>query len=173
MRLVPDSESLREANSCHTPAGTPQGGQFCSGDGVPAEPGSLPIPEGTVRRFHVTRASAGTIRREGLRMAAAKGIEGPRAIYGWSTHTDALNYGGRQQPVVEYYITKAEADYHPVAVLRDIPPAHIVAVHEPWHDMYRRAVQDGYEPEVFDGIDLEHSRVAAALRRRARATRRL
>lgn len=33
VRLTPDSESLREANDCHTPAGSPQGGQFCSKDG--------------------------------------------------------------------------------------------------------------------------------------------
>lgn len=34
MRLVPNSESLREANSCHSPAGSPKGGQFCSEKGV-------------------------------------------------------------------------------------------------------------------------------------------
>lgn len=31
--ICPNSESLREANDCHTPAGSAQGGQFCSKDG--------------------------------------------------------------------------------------------------------------------------------------------
>lgn len=30
MRLIPNSMSLHEANDCHHPAGSPQGGQFCS-----------------------------------------------------------------------------------------------------------------------------------------------
>lgn len=34
MILAPDSESLREANDCHTPAGSPRGGQFCSSTGT-------------------------------------------------------------------------------------------------------------------------------------------
>lgn len=33
MILVPNVEPLREYNTCHAPAGTPQGGQFCSSDG--------------------------------------------------------------------------------------------------------------------------------------------
>lgn len=36
MRLVPNSESLREANSCHHPAGSSKGGQFCSKDEIAA-----------------------------------------------------------------------------------------------------------------------------------------
>lgn len=33
MILTPDSESLREFNPCHSPAGSPKGGQFCAKDG--------------------------------------------------------------------------------------------------------------------------------------------
>lgn len=44
MILTPNSESLREANSCHAPAGTPQGGQFCSKDGGASAPPARTVP---------------------------------------------------------------------------------------------------------------------------------
>ena len=36
IRLTPNSESLREFNTCHAPAGSPKGGQFCSKDAAEA-----------------------------------------------------------------------------------------------------------------------------------------
>lgn len=135
-------------------------------DVVPPLPGKAPIPSGTVRRFHVTRAHPDVIRREGLRMSAAKGIEGPRAIYGWNNYKDAYHYsGGGDAPIVEYYITKQDAEYHPVAVQHDIPPQQIVAIHEKWHDIYRYAVAEHLTPEDLKGIDADHDRAREVLQR--------
>jgi GNAT superfamily N-acetyltransferase len=41
VRIIPDSwgsARVREANDCHTPAGSDKGGEFCDGDGVPSKP---------------------------------------------------------------------------------------------------------------------------------------
>lgn len=138
-------------------------------DVIPPLPGKSPIPPNTVRRFHVTRANPDVIRREGLRMSAAKGIEGPRAIYGWSTYKDAYHYsGGGEAPIVEYYISKQDAEYHPTAVAHDISPRDIVAIHEKWHDIYRYAVAEHLTSDDLRGIDATHDRARDVLRKHGR-----
>ena len=47
MFLAPDSESLREYNTCHAPAGSSKGGQFCAKDAFVAAPAAtrtVPTP---------------------------------------------------------------------------------------------------------------------------------
>jgi hypothetical protein len=138
-------------------------------DVVPPLPGKSPIPSNTVRRFHVTGASPDVIRSQGLRMSAAKGIEGPKAIYGWETFPEAHRYsGGGQRPIVEYYISKKDADYHPVAVQHDIPPRQIVAIHEHWHEIYRYVVREKTPLDMLRGIGSDHDRVIDVLRKQGK-----
>lgn len=66
---------LREENPCHTPAGSPAGGQFCS-TGVPVAPGTTPVPKGMIRAYHYTNAgeeALASILQHGLSTAHARG----------------------------------------------------------------------------------------------------
>ena len=139
--------------------------------GVPALPGTTPIAEGRVRRFHVTSAeNLDSIQRHGLQMQSARGIEGPRAIYGWDNWQDAKSYGGDTPGniTVEYTVSQQDDANHPVAVLHDIPVSDIVAIHEPWHEHYRYAKENAYAAARLREIDApEYQRAADQLEREA------
>lgn len=94
---------------------------------------SAPIPDGMVRRFHVTNADPSVIAREGLKYEHAKGIEGPRAIYSFDNLKDAQNYAG-SRPIVEFWEDPKTFKDHPQAQLRDVKPEQITTVRYKWHD---------------------------------------
>jgi|GEM_PF-5437579 len=101
------------------------------------KPNTLPIPEGTVRRFHVTNEkNIESIRQNGLTMQHTKGIEGPRAIYSWKTWEAAKDYGGTS-PIVEFYHPENAYDSNPYATYMEVTPDQILAIHEDWHEHYR------------------------------------
>lgn len=123
---------------------------------VPLPPGTAPIPRGMVRRFHVSPAeNIPTIEREGLTMEHAKGIEGPLAIYSWTTVKDAVEYGGlgRQACIVEFWDDPRHYDANPVATTTDVPPSRIVAIHQGWHEFYR-----GFASGRLDGSAQQRAR---------------
>ena len=100
---------------------------------LPPEPGTQPIPAGTVRLYHQTaEESIASIMRSGLDIEHAKGIEGPRAIYASET-----GFYGKptDRPTIEFYVPKDKWD-NPF-VLEDVPPSHILAAHLPWHKLAR------------------------------------
>jgi hypothetical protein len=113
---------------------------------VPSEPGTTPIPNGMVRRFHVTQASPETIRSQGLLQSAARGIEGPKAIYSWSNWKDAKSYSGNHAPIVEFYTdpSKIQGNHQ----FGDIPSNQIIAIHEPWHDRFRYCLERGVSDQI-------------------------
>jgi hypothetical protein len=126
---------------------------------VPISPGETPIQSGMVRRFHVTSEdNIQSIIKYGIQMRHAKGIEGPRGIYGWSNFEDAKNYGGTSQGmiIVEYVISLADADWHQMVVQHDIPLNQIIAIHEPWHIHYRYAIENGLSSSDLRGIGPEY-----------------
>ena len=144
---------------------------------LPPAPGSAEIPSGYVRRFHVTSPeNVDSIREGGLLMGRAKGIEGPRAIYGWPTYEEAVRYGGPTGSIVEYIIPKEQADRSPFASIGDIGPSDILGIHEEWHDLARSAINDPSSTsmeamEEMAKIDTNHAKALEAIKaHRARET---
>ncbi len=91
LSLPPKPKLMREANDCHTPAGSPAGGQFCSGGGVritvtstPGDGGIRGVGrsvdqrgvthvDGYVELYHGTsRVRASKIAKEGFRIRAVR-----------------------------------------------------------------------------------------------------
>jgi hypothetical protein len=137
-------------------------------DALPPEPGTAPIPEGHVRLYHQTDASnIEAILREGLKLSAAKGIEGPRAIY-----ADEQGFYGKpgQTPTIEFHVPREQWS-KPFVVTDVVTPDSIVAAHLPWHRTARyldktpsslAQVLDG----SFDGINEDHDVAIAYLKRK-------
>jgi len=126
---------------------------------VPKEPSTTPIPNGMVRRFHVTQASPEIIRNQGLLQSAAKGFEGPKAIYSWDNYEDAKGYSRNHAPIVEFYTEPNKIDgQHQFG---DIPPNQIIAIHEPWHDRFRYCLENNVPIERMRSIgDKDYNRAA-------------
>jgi len=117
---------------------------------IPKEPGSEPIPKGTVRLYHQTEAKfLPFIAKDGLSIKHAKGIEGPKAIYASTTGF----YGSPDKvPTVEFFvpIDKWDSPF----VLMDVPLENIIALHLQWHgsvryleenDLMEEACKGGYD----------------------------
>lgn len=140
-QTLPDSwGSFREFNPNHDAEGKFASGR---GSGVPKAPGTEPIPAGMMRRFHVTGLSnIDSIREKGLTMQAAKGIEGPRAVYSWPDLKSAEQYGANVNALVEFWTHPSDFDSNPVATLNPVKPEQIVAIHEPWHRTYRYIAEE-------------------------------
>lgn len=133
---------------------------------IPALPGTLPIPEGHVRRFHATgKNRLDTIRTEGLKYSNAKGVEGPRAIYSFPDYKSAESYGGLDADsdagVVEFHTPADSFKSHPYAQLEDVPPEHILGIHEVWHDSYRHAKENNLTSKELRDVGMpKYDRVA-------------
>lgn len=107
---------------------------------LPPAPGMAPIPAGNVRLYHQTsEANLGSIQNNGITLASAKGIEGPRAIY-----ADEKGFYGdpAHRPTVEFSVPKDRWD--PPFVRADsvkdngrVAPQDIIGVHYPWHSNAR------------------------------------
>lgn len=98
-------------------------------DTLPPEPGTTPIPAGTVRLYHQTSEEAlRSIAKHGLQLAHARGIEGPRAIYA----SERGFYGKPDsRPTLEFYVDENKWD--DPFVLQDVMPEQMLALHLPWH----------------------------------------
>jgi hypothetical protein len=102
-------------------------------DQLPAKPGTVPIPPGTVRLYHQTSEEAlQSIMKTGLTISHAQGIEGPRAIYASET-----GFYGKpdSRPTLEFYV--AREYWENPFVLEDVPPEQMIAAHFPWHRQAR------------------------------------
>jgi hypothetical protein len=112
---------------------------------LPAEPGSILIPHGTVRLYHQTSDEAlHKIARHGLTAAHAKGIEGPKAIYA----SEKGFYGKPGDvPTLEFYVDKKHWDSP--FVMQDVPTSQMIAAHLPWHDKARYMEED---PELIKEV---------------------
>lgn len=114
-------------------------GEFGQGSGesksaaLPPEPGTAPVKEGYVRLYHQTdRENLDSIRKSGINIENAKGIEGPRAVYAGETPF----YGAADKvPTIEFQVPKE--DWDAPFVLRDVKPEDFIGVHEPWHSQAR------------------------------------
>lgn len=113
---------------------------------LPPAPGTAPIPHDHVRLYHQTHAdNLGSIKRHGIRLANAKGVEGPKGIYA----DDRGFYGAPDRNhTVEFHVHKSRWD-RPFVRGGDVHPHSIVAVHKPWHAHARYADKN---PDVRDSI---------------------
>ena len=136
-------------NQPRDPSGKWEGGSNWS---LPPAPGTAPIPMGHVRLFHQTSEDKlGAIKRNGLTLSSAKGIEGPRAIY-----ADEKGFYGEPSriPTVEFHVPVER--WNPPFVRADseldqgrVAPENIIAIHRPWHAHARYAEAD---PDLVKGI---------------------
>ena len=113
---------------------------------LPPAPGTTPIPDGHVRLYHQTRENnLGAIRRNGIQLSHALGIEGPRAIY-----ADPEGFYGKptDKPTVEFHVP-AERWKPPHVKGNAVAPNEIIAIHRPWHDLARYMER---EPELIRDI---------------------
>lgn len=100
---------------------------------LPLSPGSTPIPSDHVRLYHQTsEENLEKIRKDGIRLDKAKGIEGPKSVY-----ADEKGFYGspKKQPTIEFSVPKNR--YQPPFVTGTVEPKNIVAVHYPWHSHAR------------------------------------
>jgi predicted GNAT family acetyltransferase len=114
---------LREANDCHEPAGSPNGGQFCSkgssgrpitysSDTPPPALGTTPVPPGMVRAYHYTNNGLDALKsilQHGLSRAFAKGENygEPNAIWVSTDMPKEFKYA------VEVWLKPDEMTYGP------------------------------------------------------------
>jgi len=153
---VPNSYGVvHESNDCHGP----HDGKFCSSSGVPAAPGSTPLPAGHIRAYHYTNALDAVL-TTGLSRDFAKGrLSGePNAIW-FSTHLPdrgkhfvevhlrpdeiAMGGPGKTQAEIDRFNTRG-GNFTAAANL--IPPSRIVTHSRPWHEKYRGLMED-YPPD--------------------------
>jgi hypothetical protein len=155
-----------QIKSIHAPEFDPEAPQFGkseAGDEVPPlppAPGTAPLKPGHVRLYHQTDAqNLDGIRRDGLTLSAAKGIEGPKAIYA----TKEPFYGSATTiPTVEFQVPEADFSTPFVRGARRerVDPSDFIAIHEPWHDHARYAEND---PEVLQStLNGEHDHLLTA-----------
>lgn len=140
--------------------------RFASGgEVVPKKMGTSPIPKGMVRRFHVTGSqNIDDIKKNGITMQKARGIEGPKAIYSWPDEDGARSYAGPSGAIVEFYDHSKNYDSHPYARLGDVPKDQILAIHEPWHESYRYALEENIpSKELRDAGGPDYEKAADAL----------
>ena len=129
---------------------------------LPATPGSTPIKPGFVRLYHQTDGdNLRAIEKEGLLLAHARGIEGPRAIYAG----EKPFYGeATSRPTLEFQVPKEWWDSP--FVLNDVTPEYFIAAHYPWQ---RKARYLENEPESlqnalagkYDDLDGDYAKAVA------------
>jgi hypothetical protein len=104
----------------------------------------------------------------GLTMAAARGIEGPKAIYSFDNYKSAEDYLAAGNSLIVEFYTKPLADRF--LQTEEVPPAQILGIHERWHSHYRYAIENGIAPSDMRGLDAAYDRAADELEARALLT---
>jgi hypothetical protein len=121
-----------------------------------AVPETKPIPEGMMRRFHVTDLSmVPEILQSGLMWERGRGIEGPKALYSWDDYRSAYSYAHALSPdvnvaIIEHYASPDDYRDNPVATRNNVPPSQFLAIHTPATDVIFNALNDLDTQERFD-----------------------
>ena len=118
---------------------------------VPNGTGVLPLPPGHIRLYHYTNADPEVIRKEGLKLSMAKGntygepnmvwassvpMTESKNVVEFSTQSDDPSMV-LEKPRKEQTPDDWMSGNHHVGFNRDIKPDEILAIHEPWHKVYR------------------------------------
>jgi hypothetical protein len=148
---------------------------------VPAEPGSTPTPEGKVKLYHQTgEKSLNSIRRTGIQLSKARGIEGPKAIY--AAPPDSKNHGfygdATHIPTAEFHVDKSDWD-KPFVRKDSVPPEDITA-HKEWHasvryidsdPQARKEVESGEHDDLMKWKGTKEARAVRFVKKRLAAQR--
>lgn len=162
MRTVP--ERTRKNNPNHD-----KKGRFSSSP-IPAAPGTVSIPKGHIRAYHWTNADPDQIKQEGLLLSRALGHTYGEPDLVWGSTSKPEN-GFNAKPVVEFHVPAEDLSgtvetprgqdpeewqkgYHHIGLRRDVRPDEIIAVHEPWHEVYHGLNdRDGIEYVLSGALD--------------------
>src|SRR4051812_4851209 len=88
------------------------------------EKSGVAIPDGMVRRFHVTDPkNIDSIRRFGLSSRYAKGS---LSVYSWPSYEQAESYTDGSKAIVEFFHDPANYENHPYATYKRVPPENII-----------------------------------------------
>jgi hypothetical protein len=123
---------------------------------IPAEPGTLPIPEGHVRLFHYTFPDAvDSIRKQGLipQEESRAAQQGEPAMIWASEQFDK----DQVKPVVEFHVPKSVWESGPLAgnaFSSPVPPQNILGIHEQWHN-HARYLLKKYDPASIQSGELD------------------
>lgn len=136
---------------------------------VPQEPGTVSIPSNHLRLYHYTDAPAEELKRNGLLLSKAKGHTYGEPDFVWastkipSKHKRYVEFSvAIDDPRFSAWGSKPDAyrgvefykDKHNDFTLRgDIKPAEFIAIHEPWHHVYRYLVDEKSSiiPNILNG----------------------
>jgi len=117
------------------------------GDEPPSEPESRPIPEGRVRRFHLTPTrNIPSIKQHGLQVSRShdkgSGTVHGNGVYSQAKFKHAAKHSRdmanddppRHTSVIEFHDNPKHYEGHHASISEhDVPPKHIVAIHHHWH----------------------------------------
>ncbi len=142
---------------------------------VPKEPGTVPIPNNHIRLYHYTSAPAEELRRDGLLISKAKGHTYGEPDMIWSS----LKMPEEDQRYVEFSVPIDDprfgvkpdafrgASYYKdkqsnFTFFDDIKPSEFIAIHEPWHHVYRYMTENPKDIEAtlngeFDYLSFERN----------------
>ena len=121
-----------------------------------AVPESKPVPEGMMRRFHVTDLSmVPEILQSGLMWERGRGIEGPKALYSWADYQSAYSYAHSLSPdwnvaIVEHYADPNDYRDNPIATRNNVPPSQFLAIHTPATDAMFTSLNSITTQDSFD-----------------------
>lgn len=131
---------------------------------VPAEPGTKPVPTGTIRFYHYTNAGEAALRsiaQHGIKVSESKGHTYGEPNVVWASTERPRDgkwfvefWAKPDEPCIgepwntpkggwtEANLRDWESKRSNVAFCMDIPPSRIIGVHEPWHSVYHRLETD-------------------------------
>lgn len=128
--------------------------------------GESTIPEGNIRLYHYTRGKANDLLSNGIKLSYSKGDAYGEPNMIWASSIPMT----KDKTVIEFTIPANDpalileypkqgeniqqwnSGYHHVGILRDIMPKEILAVHEPWSDLYQEMLNDlGFCSRVMSG----------------------
>ena len=135
---------------------------------VPEPSGTVKIPHNYLRLYHYTKGDPEIIRKEGLKLSNARGNTYGEPNVIWSS-TIKPKTG---LPIIEFAVpiddkritrmagnyidVKDGADFYNnrdthVTFYGDINPSEFIAIHEPWHRVYRYLIKNELVDDVLDG----------------------
>ena len=125
---------------------------------VPEEPGTVPIPSDHLRLYHYTDATPDELNRDGLLFKKAKGHTYGEPNFVWASlkkPNDYKRYVEFSVPIDDprFSMWGAKPDAYRGAefykgrsndftFMGDIKPSEFIAIHEPWHHVYRYLVNE-------------------------------
>ena len=124
-----------------------------SNEKIPFFIGTSPIPNGMMRRFHVTSSNKeNSILHEGLQPMHC--VEGPKGVYSFSKESDAIDYAGGfvgyfSEAIIVEFFDNPKAFKLFAQIGGYVPPSNIIAIHHPWHELVRDYIESSDEEKKY------------------------